>query len=259
MIIEQISETLRSLNKAKPLVLNLTNYVTQDFMANALLAIGAAPIMTESDEELEELIRIASGININIGTLNDWFIARCNKALMLAKQYKKPVVLDPVGAGASFIRTKTAKGFVKQVDIVRGNASEIMALQSNAGKTLGVEATNSTTEARDTAIRLAQEYSITVVVTGPIDFITDGTRTAELPFGSALMSRVTGMGCTLTAIVAAFRGISQDSFEAAKLATAYFGLCGELVAKKTTSPGRFRTDFIDALYEADLVNMKELC
>jgi hydroxyethylthiazole kinase len=249
-MIEQISTAQKLLVKAKPLVLNLTNYVTQDFMANSLLAIGAAPMMIEGDDELEELINISSSVNINIGTLNDAFIKRCHKALDLAQQYKKPIVLDPVGAGASIIRTKTSQDFMKRVDIVRGNASEIIALQGE-GKTIGVEATNSTDEAKAIAIELCKKYGVTIVVSGPVDFITDGERRAEICFGSPLMSKVTGMGCSLTAVIAAFRGVITDSFEAAIVSTGYFGLCGELAAKKTRSPGSFRTGFVDALYEAE--------
>jgi len=227
-------------------------------MANSLLAVGAAPIMTESDEELEELISIASSININIGTLNKIFIERCRKALAFAKRYQKPVVLDPVGSGATFIRTKTARDFMKDVDIVRGNASEIISLKDEEeGKTLGVESVHSTVEAKDIATKFSNKYGFTVVVSGPIDFITDGKRETEISFGSPLMSRVTGMGCTLTAIIAAFRGVLNDSFESARLATSYFGLCGQLVERKAKAPGTFRAAFIDALHEADLVTERE--
>ena len=256
VMIKQISEALAKLIKAKPLVLNLTNSVTQDFMANSLLAIGAAPIMTESNEELEELIKIASSVNINIGTLSKKFIERCEKAIFLAKQYKKPIVFDPVGSGASLIRTKTANNFIRHVDIVRGNASEIISLQENAiGKTFGVESTNSIVEAKNIAIELSKKYNITVIVSGPTDFITDGERESEILFGSPLMSRITGMGCTLTAVIAAFRGVLDDSFESAKFAVGYFGLCGELAAKQAATPGTFRTNFIDALYEANVIKM----
>ena len=125
-MIEQIAKTRELLFKTKPLILNLTNYVTMDFMANSLLAIGVAPLMTKSDKELEELVKIASSININIGTLTDDFIKQCYKAAILAKKYNRPIVLDPVGSGASTIRTETARGLVEYADIIRGNASEII-------------------------------------------------------------------------------------------------------------------------------------
>ena len=256
-MIEQISKTLNLVVKAKPLVLNLTNYVTQDFIANALLAIGAAPLMTESDEELEELVSISSSININIGTLNDAFIERCRKAIICAKRYQKPIIFDPVGSGASFIRTKTAQEFIKYVDIVRGNASEIISLQKDRkGETLGVESTNSTVEAKDIAKEIAKKYGVTVVVSGPVDFITDEERNLEIVFGSPLMSQVTGMGCVLTAVVAAFRGVLNDSFESARFATSYFSLCGQIAAKQAKAPGTFRAAFIDALHGNNLIKMR---
>jgi len=249
-MLKEITQAVASLRKTKPLILNLTNYVTMDFMANALLAIGAAPIMTSYDEELEELIQISSCINVNIGTLDKTFILRCQKAILLAKQYQKPIVFDPVGAGASLIRTKTAKDLIKHADIVKGNASEIISLYHANSKSLGVESIHSTSDAKKAARKLAKIFGITVIVSGPIDFITDTTKETEIPFGSALMPLVTGMGCTLTAIIAAFRSVSNDSFLSASIAANYYGLCGKLAEKSTQSPGTFRTIFLDTLYAA---------
>lgn len=257
-MIERIEIALKSLRIAKPLVLNLTNYVTMDFMANSLLAIGAAPIMTVCNEELEELIQIASCININIGTLDTVFIERCELAATLAHQYHKPFVLDPVGAGASKIRTKTARYLMTQASIVKGNASEIMALAKTDNKTLGVESTNTTDEAKASALSLSRMNGSTFVVSGPVDFITDGTRKAEISYGSSLMPLVTGMGCTLSAVISAFRGVESDDFEASVLATHYFTLCGELTAKTTKNPSSFCTNFIDNLHAADFKKLREI-
>jgi hydroxyethylthiazole kinase len=257
-MLEQINLAFKEIKKNKPLVLNITNYVTMEYMANVQLAIGASPIMSVCDEELDELISIASTVNINIGTLDEVFIKRCEKAVELAKYHQKPIILDPVGAGASRIRTQTALMLIKEASIVKGNASEIMTLANQKTKTLGVDAINKIEEAKELAIALANQYKITIVVSGPVDFITDGKNELEIPFGSALMSRVTGMGCTLTAVIAAFRGIVKNSFEASSLATLYFGLCGELAEKRARSPGAFRTAFIDALYSADFEQMREI-
>jgi hydroxyethylthiazole kinase len=245
---QKILTALATLKTTKPLVLNVTNYVTMDFMANALLAVGAAPIMTVCDEELAELINIASSININIGTLDKLFIERCYQAVQLAKQYQKPVILDPVGAGATLIRTQVARDLLESADIIRGNASEIIALTATTGDTLGVESTHTTVEAKATARALAKQYGATVVVSGPVDFVADSEQEIELPFGSALMPYVTGMGCTLTAVIAAFRAVIDNSFEAAQLATAYYGTCGQRAASKASTPGGFRTAFIDQLF-----------
>jgi hydroxyethylthiazole kinase len=250
-MIEKIEDMVLKLKSAKPVVLSLTNYVTMDFVANALLALGAAPIMSVCDDELEELIAISSSLNINIGTLNQAFIDRCHKAVVLAKRHSVPVVLDPVGSGASRIRTQTARALLKLASIVRGNASEIISLYEDSGKTLGVESINSTDEAKEKATQLAKQYRCTVIASGPVDFITDGNREALVHYGSALMPLVTGMGCALTAVVAAFRGVMDDSFESARLATSYFGMCGQSVGTQTKAPGTFRLGFVDALHMAN--------
>ncbi len=257
-MIEDIESALISLRNVKPLVLNLTNYVTMDFMANSLLAIGAAPIMSVCNEELEELIHLACCININIGTLDTAFIERCKLATILAQQYHKPIILDPVGAGASEIRTKIARQLMTRASIVKGNASEILALSTTDNKTLGVESRNTTQEAKESARSLSKAYGFTTVVSGPIDFITDGTREAEIPYGSSLMPLVTGMGCTLSAIISAFRGVITNNFEASLLATQYFNLCGELAAKSAKNPSSFCTHFIDNLYAADFKKLREI-
>lgn len=256
-MLEQIQSALTTIRQQKPLILNLTNYVTMDLMANSLLTIGAAPIMSVCDEELEELIKISNAINLNIGTLDEKFIIRCQRALTLTKQYNKPVIFDPVGAGATTIRTKTARDILPHANIVRGNASEIMALMDNAIKTHGVEAKNSTNQSIDAAHRLTQQHPLTVVVSGEIDFIVNHNKTSSLTFGSSLMSSITGMGCTLTAVIAAFHAVIADAFIAAELATTYFGLCGNLAAAKTDKPGSFRTMFIDELYAADFAAMRK--
>jgi hydroxyethylthiazole kinase len=238
----------------KPIVLCLTNTVTMDFMANCLLALGAAPIMSCDDAEFEELINISHAVNINIGTLDTAFITRCETAIDLCKQFQKPIILDPVGAGASNIRTKAARQFMRHADIIRGNASEIMALIDDGVSTAGVESSQTTNVAKTSALELAAQLNTTVVVSGAEDYITDGKRNVSLLYGSSLMPYVTGMGCALTAVTAAFRAVICDSFEAAQLATAYFGMCGELAASETQLPGSFRTAFIDALYRHEIIS-----
>ena len=253
-----LEKTLIQLRQLKPLVLCLTNHVTMDIMANSLLSLGAAPIMTQDIRELDELVQMSHAININIGTLDDAFIARAIKTAHLAQQYNKPIILDPVGAGATQIRTTSAHALIPTAKIIKGNASEIMALVDNANKTLGVESSHQVSDATASATMLAKRHQCTVVVSGEKDFLTNGSQEAQLAFGSSLMPLVTGMGCTLTAVIAAFRGIIPDSFKAARLATAYFGLCGSLAAQKTTTPGSFRTFFIDELYRANFAAMREI-
>ena len=257
-MLHDLETTIKQLRQLKPLVLCLTNHVTMDFMANCLLSLGAAPIMSQDARELEELVRISHVVNLNIGTLDREFIERTNTTALLAQKYKKPIILDPVGAGASHIRTAASRSLIEHADIVRGNASEIMALLDNAHKTLGVESTHMVSDAAKSAAILARNHQCIVVVSGERDIVTDGLREESLCFGSALMPLVTGMGCTLTAVIAAFRAVIPNSFKAAQLATAYFSLCGSLVARKTDKPGSFRTLFIDELYSADFIAMRDI-
>ena len=238
----------------KPLILNHTNYVTMDFMANSLLAVGAAPIMTVCEDEIAELVKIAACVNINIGTLDADFVKRSEKIITFAKQYKKPVIFDPVGAGATAIRTRVARQFLDSVDIIKGNASEIMALVGANTKPYGVETANTIDDAREYACILAQKHKITVAVSGAVDFITDGVREATVPFGSPLMTQVTGMGCVLGAIIAAFRAVINNNFLGAKYAMQYFALCGEFAATVANKPAALQSAFIDALYAANFSN-----
>jgi len=251
-MIKNIQASLSILRQQKPLILCLTNYVTMDFMANSLLALGALPLMSSCDDELEELIQISHAVMINIGTLDSPFLERCLKAAGIAKSHHKPLILDPVGSGASKLRTNGARTLMKHAQIIRGNASEITSLINEQTKTQGVESLLPTEQAKNTAKQLAHLLDCTVVVSGEEDYITDGQQQASLQDGSPMMPLITGMGCTLTAVIAAFQAIIPDSYLAAKQATAYFGLCGSLAQQKAKAPGFFRTAFIDELYHANL-------
>lgn len=258
MYIDYMASLIEKIRATKPLALNLTNYVTMDMIANSLLALGAPPIMTVCDEELEELISITGSLYINIGTLDTAFIQRCHAAIEIAASLKKPIILDPVGAGASRIRTETATAMLPHADIIRGNASEILALQNASSQTKGVETRHTTSDASDTAVEIAKTYDCTVVISGPIDFVTNGTATRDIPYGSTLMPLITGMGCTLTAVIAAFHAVESNAFEAARAATTYFGLCGQYAGHITKHPGSFRTAFIDMLHAADFNALRDL-
>ncbi len=257
-MIDQIKEQLVILRKHKPLVLNLTNYVTMDFVANSLLALGAAPIMSEDIREMEELIQISGALHINIGTLTLEFMERVRFACSVANKYNKPIVLDPVGVGASKIRMEAAKEILPFIDILRGNASEIIAVYGLSSKELGVESVHKVSDALEAARELAAAQKIIVVVSGVEDFITDGMQEQILNFGSNLMPLITGTGCSLTAVIAAFRAIISDSFEAAKLATAYFGLSGQITESLANGPGSFRMKFLDNINRPDWNKMREL-
>lgn len=258
MILQKLKQAHAELRDARPLILCLTNYVTMDFMANSLLALGAAPLMTQSGEELAELLALGQAVNINIGTLDQAFCKCALLAAKLAKEQKKPVILDPVGAGASQLRTRTAKALLPYADVLRANASEILALAEKEEATKGVESTHSVQQALYAAKNLAASLQKSVVVSGPVDFLTDGRKEEFLPFGSALMPLVTGMGCTLAAVIAAFSACASNVYQASVLATAYFGLCGQAAQRKVEGPASFRQAFIDNLYKPDWVFFEEL-
>lgn len=264
-MIEKIEKTIKELVKVKPIILCLTNTVTVQFVANCLLALGAAPIMSHSAEEMKELVKISSAININIGTLDDNFIRLAELCAATAKRYGKPITLDPVGSGASNIRTETSVALLKYADIVKGNASEILSLGSKIHGTLGVESTNKVSEAYGSAVSMAKHNDVVVVVSGENDLVVgykdeNSKHISEnyINFGSPLMPLITGMGCSLAAVIAAFSAIVPSRFEAAELATSYFGLCGSIAQTKTNKPGTFLTLFIDELYSPDFPKMRDI-
>lgn len=251
-LFQDLHKSILEIRQVKPLILCLTNLVTMDFMANCLLALGAAPIMSADRLELEALIQISHAINLNIGTFDEAFIERANLAAELAQRHQKPMVLDPVGAGATARRTALSLELMQKATIIRGNASEILALQDGTQKTHGVEAIHPVIAAIDSAKTIAHQHQCVVIISGRQDIVIDNHREERFLYGSSLMPLVTGMGCVFTAIVAAFKAVIPDPYQAARLATVYVGLCGDLAARKTNAPGSFRTFFIDELYQSTI-------
>lgn len=241
---------LKQVRLKSPLVHNITNYVVMNNTANALLAIGASPVMAHSVNEVEEMVAISSSLVINIGTLsNDWVQAM----LLAGKAANKkgiPVIFDPVGAGATTYRTKTCLSIMEECNlaVIRGNASEIMALVNNQTQTKGVDSNDSSDSAIGAAKSLAKQTGSVVVISGPTDYITDGERITEVSNGSEMMTKVTGLGCTATAITGAFAAINSNYFEAAAHAMAIMGIAGELAAAKSEGPGTLQLYFLDEIY-----------
>ena len=247
----QIKEIVYRLKDSGPLVLSLTNFVTMEFVANCLLAVGAAPIMWLSEDGLEELVALSSVIYINTGTLSASSKGLMRKAVELSLRYEKQIVLDPVGAGATSIITELARDVARAAKIIRGNASEILALGNESFLSRGVEAVHTTEQAVGTADAIASELGATIVVSGAVDYVTDGDRSEKSAFGSPIMKNITGMGCAMTSVIAAMLAVEDDPFIAAKVGAQYFSICGELASSVSKSPGSFRTAFIDSLYEAN--------
>lgn len=245
-------ESLRELRRAAPLVHNITNYVAMDITANALLAIGASPAMVHAEEEVEEFVGIASALVVNIGTLSPAWVAAMHRAVHQAGALGKPWVLDPVGAGATRYRTDVAGQLSRRrPSVIRGNASEILAVAGAAAATKGVDSVHASGDALEAARALATELSCTVAVTGAIDYVTDGDRVLRVANGHPMMPRVTALGCTASALTGAFLAVQPDPLLAAAQALGVLGLCGERAGFHTHGPGSFRWRLLDALYQLD--------
>ena len=240
---------LTAMRGATPLVQNITNFVAMNVMANVMLAAGAAPAMVHAREEGAEFTAIASALSINIGTLDKEWADCMALAAEAARTTGTPWVLDPVAVGATTLRRDTGARLLQyKPTVIRGNASEILALAGSAASGRGVDSGDPVEAAEQGARALATAQSCIVAVTGEVDFITDGTRSARVSNGHATMPLITALGCSLTGIVAAFVAANEDAFDATVAALAFFGAAGELAAKTASGPGSFQVAFLDALY-----------
>lgn len=251
MINYDLGALLFKLRSEKPLVHNITNYVVMNFTANTLLAMGASPVMAHAGNEVEEMASLAKALVINIGTLSDPWIEAMFLAGRKANAVGVPIVLDPVGAGATRLRTDTFRKLAHEIKpaIVRGNASEILSIASTKVTTKGVDAVHDVEHAADTARKMARQLECVVAITGPIDLITDGDRVVRCENGDPMLGRITGTGCAATATIGAFAGVTRDPLEAASAGLAFFGLAGEKAAARSKSPGSFMIALLDAMYE----------
>ena len=257
-MLKSILETVRS---TCPLIHNITNYVTVNDCANILLACGASPIMADDVEEVADITAICGGLNINIGTLNSRTIPAMTLAGKTANTLHHPVILDPVGAGASALRTKTALELLEEVhfSVIRGNISEIKTLASGSGTTKGVDAdvADKVTEANlSSAVTFAKDFAgktgSVVAITGAIDIVADETTAYCIRNGHPMMSDITGTGCQLSALTAAFVTANPEyPLEAAAAAVCAMGLAGEIAHRRLTpldGNSSYRNYIIDAIY-----------
>lgn len=233
-----------------PLVHNITNYVVMNSTANALLAMGASPVMAHAIEEVAEMAGLARALVLNIGTLSVAWIEAMVAAGLRAKARGIPIVLDPVGAGATGFRTETAWRLVRETSpaIIRANASEIRALVHREHGTKGVDSAHGSEEAVIAARALSAECGAVVSVSGAVDVIVSGSALTRVSNGHPLMPRVTGLGCTATALTGAFAAVNPSPFEAAVHAMAVMGIAGEMAGEHAQGPGSFQMHFLDALF-----------
>lgn len=244
---------LDQLRRTSPLVQCITNYVAMNYAANVLLAAGASPAMVHAPEEAGEFAGLAGAITINIGTLSSPWLDGMQAAAKVAHESGKPWVLDPVAHFATaFRRTAVEQLLALKPTIIRGNASEIMALAGDASSGRGVDSGDSVERAEASALALARQTGAVVAVTGAVDFVTDGEKAARIAGGADLMPKVTAMGCALTGLVGAFAAIAPASpLDATVAALACFGVAGTQAAQHSSGPGSFAWRFIDALAALD--------
>lgn len=253
----EILERLERLRRATPLVQNITNFVAMNNTANALLALGASPAMVHGSDEVEEFQAAADALVVNIGTLSSDWVAGMRLAALAAGRLGKPWALDPVGVGATRYRTRVAADLLALgPSVLRGNASEILALAGDEAPK-GVDSRHGVEAAEGAARWIAVQHGIVVAVTGAVDLVTDGTRTARIHGGHPMMGRVTGLGCSATATVGAFLGAApEDAFGAAVAALAVFGAAGKAAAERSSGPGSLQLNLLDDLYRCDLAMLE---
>jgi hydroxyethylthiazole kinase len=243
-------EILGEIRHRQPLIHHITNFVVMNSTANVTLAIGASPIMAHAHEEMEAMAGFAGALNLNIGTLTNEWIESMLLAGKAAGKRGIPIVLDPVGSGATTLRTEAAKRILQEVPVtvIRGNASEIMSLFSEETKIRGVDSLETVDAVRDGAHRLARELKKVIAVTGAVDFVTDGEKAIEIHNGHPMFGRVTGTGCAATTAISCFCAVEADTLMTVACALGYYGLAGEEAACVSQGPGSFQVALYDALY-----------
>lgn len=241
---------IQTVRQQSPLVHNITNFVVMNNTANALLAAGASPIMAHAHKEVASMVGICQSLVVNIGTLDDYFVESMLMAAATAHQMNKPWVLDPVGAGATTYRDEIIHQLLTlQPTVVRGNASEILALaKANTTITKGVDSTAASNEAVEAAISIHENYGTVVCISGAIDIIVTNKPVAHIHNGDIMMTRVTGLGCSASALIGAFIAVITNTTEAVTAATALMGICGELAAQKSKGPGSLQMHLLDELH-----------
>lgn len=253
------ADRLQEIRNRRPLIHNITNFVSMDLVANALLALGASPAMVHAEEEVEDFTEVATALVVNIGTLSPAWVRAMEKASQRAVGLDKPWVLDPVAAGATPYRTQVAAELARgRPTVIRANASEVLALAgATTAPTRGVDSTHTAEDALTAARELARVLGTTVAVTGAIDHITDGDRIVRVGNGHPLMTRVTAVGCSASAIIGAFLTVEPDPVFAAAEALAVFGLAGERAARDADGPGTLRVHLLDQLALIDAKTLRQ--
>jgi hydroxyethylthiazole kinase len=249
--VDSVCADLEAIRQNRPLVHSMTNYVVMNETANAVLCLGGLPIMAHAIEEVAEMVGIAGALVLNIGTLQPDWIEAMIVAGKRANELGIPIVLDPVGAGATKLRTDSTKRILNElkVSIFRGNKGEVAALAGVESVVRGVESISASASTEEVAERFVKAWGCCTAITGAVDVVTDGTRIAHIGNGHEMMAKLVGTGCMSDVIIGAFAAVNKDPFAAACGALVTFGIAGEMAAEVSGDrPGTFHVELYNALY-----------
>lgn len=260
MTLGDFSRIFADVRERRPLVHHITNYVTVNDCANVTLSSGAAPVMAHAKEEVEEMVALAGALVLNIGTLDPVQVESMLLAGKKANSLDIPVILDPVGAGATTYRTKVAQRLLNELEVavLKGNAGEIGVLAGTGGTVRGVDSEGIAGNPAEVTKAFAQRLGCTVVMSGASDIVSDGKRTFLIDNGHPLMGRISGTGCMAASITGACSAVSKDRTLAAATALTLFGIAGERAASKCSGPSSFRIALIDAVAGVEPADLKNL-
>lgn len=253
-LLKAICESLTLVKERSPLIHQITNYVTVNDCANIVLALGGSPVMADDIDEVEQMVSFAGALVINLGTLNQRTIESMIAAGKKANNLGIPVVLDPVGVGATQLRTNTAQELLKEVkmSIVRGNMSEIKILSGLNVEIKGVDSIADDADGKEIAVKLSKKLNCIIAITGVVDVIAEGDRVCLISNGHKILSMVTGTGCMSTALIGTYAGVTKDYFTAAVAGVMTMGLAGELAQKSLSMEegiGTFKVRLFDEIYK----------
>jgi hydroxyethylthiazole kinase len=254
------ANALQCLRRQKPLIHHITNFVVMNDTANVTLHIGALPVMAHAPEEVADMVRLAGALVLNLGTLSTPWLEAMRLAAAEAVARSIPIVLDPVGAGATPFRSEQNLSFLQsyRIHILRGNLSEMASLCGIEAEVRGVEAMGAAQSAADVAVAAARRFALTAVVSGATDYIADGRRVVAVDNGHRWLTTLTGTGCAVTTLVGAFAAVCTDPVEAAVAGLVSMGIAAEQAAAVAHGPGSFRVAFQDALYALDPETVMQL-
>jgi hydroxyethylthiazole kinase len=255
---KRIYGMIERIHQERPLIHNITNMVAMNDSANIILAVGGLPVMAHAQEEVGEMVKAAGALVLNIGTLTPEQIESMIIAGKVANSLKIPVILDPVGAGATNLRTESALRLQEKIkiNIVRGNFAEISILAGLKGNIKGVESIGTEKNSVEIACSLARKYNQVAIITGKQDVVTDGKTVIEIDNGSPMLGTITATGCMVTSLIATFAAVDEDYLLASTGALVCFGLAGERAAVKAQGPGSFKVNLFDEIYN---LNEKIIC